>query len=132
MKAAEPGYSDRFRTLERNFMSEHIIGDMLSRRARLTAMFLLLICLLCPISESLDVWHATLEGGNDTEFALVIAALSAGVGYITARLMFKSKFAASVFSSVFAQYPEQFFSCVAGFQAFRFPATGPPLLPLRI
>ena len=105
---------------------------MLSRRARLTAMFLLLICLLCPLIESLDVWHATLDGGNDTEFALVVAALCVGVGYIAARLIFKSEFVTSIFSSIFAPPPDQFYALVPGFDPLRFAATSPPLLSLRI
>lgn len=94
-------------------------------------MFLLLICLLCPLIESLDVWHATLDGGNDTEFALVVAALCVGVGYIAARLIFKSEFI-TVLASVFAHCREQFAACVLGFEPLRFAETSPPLLPLRI
>lgn len=95
-------------------------------------MFLLLICLLCPLSESLDVWHATLDGGNDTEFALVVAALCVGVGYIAALLIFKSQFVTSAFSCVFAHPPQQMSSLVLGFDPLRFEAASPPLLPLRI
>lgn len=105
---------------------------MLSRRARLTAMSLLLICLLCPLIESLDVWHATLDGGNDTEFALVVAALSVGVGYIAARLIFKSEFVTALSSSVLAHSREQFCAGVLGVDPLQFAATSPPLLPLRI
>jgi len=112
-------------------MSEYN-GDVLSRRARLTAVFLLLTCLLCPLIESLDVWHGTLDGGNDTEFALVIAALCAGVGYIAARLIFKSAFVASVFRSILAHCPDECCAVVLGFDPLRFAATSPPLLPLRI
>lgn len=108
------------------------MGDMLSQRARLTAMFLLLICLLCPLIESLDVWHATLDGGNDTELALVVAALCVGVGYIAARLIFKSEFVTTVFSRVLARRPEQFFAFIFGLDPLRFTPTSPPLLPLRI
>jgi hypothetical protein len=95
-------------------------------------MFLLIICLLCPLIESLDVWHGTLEGGNDTEFALVIAALCVGLGYIAARLIFKPEFLTPIFSSVFAHREEQLFAFVIGFRPLRLAATSPPLLPLRI
>ena len=105
---------------------------MLRQRARLTAVFLLLICLLCPLIESLDLRHATLDDGNDTEFALVIAALCVGMGYITPRLILKSEFIASIFSSVFAHRREQFFAVVLGFDPPCFVAASPPLLPLRI
>ena len=109
-----------------------IMIEMLPQRARLTAVFLLLICLLCPLIESLDVWHGTLDGGNDTEFALVIAALCVGVGYIAARLIFKSEFVASVFSSILAHRPAQFCAFVLGLDPLCFVSTSPPLLPLRI
>ena len=102
------------------------------RRTRLTALFLLLICLLCPLIESLDMWHATFDDGNDTEFALVIGALCLGLGYIAARLIFKSEFFTSIFSSVLAHYPEQSLALARGFHPLRYAATGPPLVLLRI
>lgn len=95
-------------------------------------MFLLLICVLCPLIESFDFWHSTFDGGNDTEFALVVAALCVGVSYIVTRLIFKSKLVTSIFSSVFAHYPEQRFAFGLGFDPLRFIATSPPILPLRI
>lgn len=95
-------------------------------------MFLLLICLLCPLIESLDVWHATLDGGNDTELALVVAALCVGVGYIAARLIFKSEFLTTAFSRVLARRPQQLFAFLFAFDPLPFTATSPPLLPLRI
>src|SRR5258708_27992752 len=78
------------------------------------------------------VWHETLSGGTDTEFALVVAALCVGVSYVAARLIFKSEFIPSIFSSVFADYSGQLFTFVLRFHPFRFPATIPPVLPLRI
>jgi hypothetical protein len=105
---------------------------MFSRRGRLIATFLLLICLVCPLIESLDVWHETLSDGNDTEFALVVAALCVGAGYVVARLIFKSEFSSSISSSVLADYSGQFFTFLLGFHPLRFAATSPPVLPLRI
>jgi len=94
-------------------------------------MFLLLVCLVCPLIESLDFWHQTFDGGNDTEFALVIAALCVGVSYIVARLIFKSEFATSILGSVSA-HSYVGFSFVCGFLTLRFTATSPPSLALRI
>lgn len=105
---------------------------MSARKARLTAVFLLLICLLCPLIESLDMWHPSLGDGNDTEFALVAAALCVGVGYVAARLIFESEFRASKFSSVLAHSAEQSFGLVVGFRPSRFAEASPPILPLRI
>ena len=95
-------------------------------------MFLLLICLLCPLIESLDMWHEILDGGNDTEFSLVVAALCVGVSYIAAQLIFESEFVASIFSSLLGCDSERFFVFVLGSCPLRLSATGPPLLPLRI
>lgn len=94
-------------------------------------MCLLLIFLLCPLIESLDVWHPAFDDGNDTEFALVVAALCVGVGYIAVRLIFKSKFVVSAFKSVAADI-DQLFAFVLGFDLPRFVASSPPVLPLRI
>jgi hypothetical protein len=95
-------------------------------------MFLLLVCLLCPLIESLDICHSTFDGGNDTEFALVVAALCAGFSYIVARLIFKSESLASVFSSALVQNAKQSFAFGLGFTPLRFTDTSPPLVPLRI
>ena len=95
-------------------------------------MFLLLTCLVCPLIESLDMWHHAFDDGNDTEFALVIAALCVGVSYIAARLIFKSEFVASAFSGVLTHSSERFLAFALGFLPLRFAATSPPLLPLRI
>lgn len=78
------------------------------------------------------MWHSTFDDGNDTEFALVIAALCLGLGYIAARLLFKSAFFASIFSRVLGHYPEHSLALVRGFHPLCYAATGPPLLPLRI
>lgn len=107
-------------------------GDMLPRRARLTAIFLLLTCVLCPVIESLDMWHPAFDDGNDTEFALVIAALCVGVGYMTARLVLKSERAGSSFSSILANPFDDFFAFVPGFHSLQLAATSPPVLALRI
>lgn len=101
-------------------------------RAGFTARLLLLTCLLCPLSESLDVWHATLDGGSDTEFALVVAALSVGVGFVAVRLILISECIASVYNSVLAQPPREIWAFTFGSRWLRFTATGPPLLALRI
>ena len=109
-----------------------IISDMVCRRSRLTAVILLLICLLCPIIESLDMWHPSFDDGNDTEFALVIGALSIGAGYVVACLIFESEFVHSQFGSVLADSATEFFGFILGFRPLRFAEASPPLLPLRI
>ena len=124
------GYAFR---MWKGILRERIIFmTMHCRRPRLTALFLLLICLVCPLVESLDMWHGTFDDGNDTEFALVIAALCLGLGYIAARLLFKSEFASSILGSTFAHRSHPFFAFVLGFHPLSFEATSPPLLPLRI
>lgn len=105
---------------------------MRSSRPRLTARLLLLTCLVCPLTESLDVWHATLDGGNDTEFALVVAALSVGVGFLAVRLLLKSECVASILSGLLSAGREQFSAFDSGFPALRIAGTGPPPIPLRI
>lgn len=78
------------------------------------------------------MWHATFDDGNDTEFALVIAALCLGLGYIAARLIFRSGLVALIFSRAFAPHHKQTLSFVRGFHSLGFTASSPPLHSLRI
>lgn len=105
---------------------------MIRKRAQIIAMLLVMICLVCPLIESLDVWHGTFDDGNDTEFALVIAALCVGVSYMAVRLMCRADCVASIFSTGFAGCSERTSAFISTFSLLRIAATGPPLLPLRI
>ena len=109
----------------------HIIASMRSPSARFTAMLVLLTCLLCPLSESLDVWHVTLDNGNDTEFSLIIAALCAGAGFIVVHVILTSECTGPVSSRTLVQGAGA--RCfVSRFLPLRFASTGPPVLSLRI
>lgn len=44
-----------------------------------------MVCLICPILEVFDTWDPPIESGNDTEYALVIAALCLGAAYLFVR-----------------------------------------------
>ena len=45
----------------------------------------MLVCLVCPIVEGFDTWDPPIDSGNDSEFSLVIAALSVGAVYLFVR-----------------------------------------------
>jgi hypothetical protein len=80
-----------------------------------------------------DNWDHTIQTGNDTEYALVVLALSVGVAYSFARFIFKSALLGLVAKSVFASCPQKsFFSVPRSFALLLFEPTSPPLLPLRI
>ena len=61
---------------------------MRSRLLRTTAALVLLVCLVCPLVEMFDHWDHTLQTGNDTEYSLVVLALSIGAAYSLTRVVF--------------------------------------------
>jgi len=94
---------------------------------------ILLTCLVCPLVEMFDRWDHTVQTGSDTEYALVVLALSVGVAYSFPRFIFKSALLAFVPKSVFAYCPQKsFFSAPRSFTLLLFDATSPPSLSLRI
>ena len=58
--------------------------------SRITAIAVLLTCLICPLLEMFDSWDQTEKTGDDTEYTLVLVALCVGGSYLFARLVFKS------------------------------------------
>src|SRR6266436_4124356 len=57
------------------------IPTMRSRLLHVGTVFILVVCLICPLVELFDHWDHTLQTGNDTEYTLVILALCVGVAY---------------------------------------------------
>ena len=106
---------------------------MRSRFLHAGIVFILVVCLVCPLVELFDHWDDTLQTGNDTEYTLVILALCVGVAYSFARFIFKSALLGFVAKSVFASCAQKFFFSVPCSLTFLlFDATSPPPLPLRI
>jgi len=106
---------------------------MRSPASRIAATLALLVCLTCPLVETVDNWDHTIQTGSDTEYALVVLALCVGVGYSFARFVFNSsprRFVAMSASACGALKP--FFPTFRGFTLLLFDATSPPPLPLRI
>ncbi len=66
-----------------------IISVMRSRLVHVGIVFILVVCLVCPLVELFDHWDHTIQTGNDTEYTLVILALCVGVAYSFARFIFK-------------------------------------------
>jgi len=95
-------------------------------------MVVLLTCLICPLLEMFDSWDDTIRTGNDTEYALVILALSVGVAYSFARFTFKSGLLGFVAKRVFASCTQTSFLSAPCNTLLLFDATSPPPLPLRI
>src|SRR5438034_11519587 len=62
---------------------------MRSRLLHVGIVFILVVCLVCPLVELFDHWDHTIQTGNDTEYTLVILALCAGVAYSLARFIVK-------------------------------------------
>ena len=100
--------------------------------SRITAVLVLLICVICPIAEAFDSWDHTIQTGNDTEYALVVLALCVGVTYSFARFIFKSALlfvGQGVFKSFVAKYFHSVAFCCT---SLCFDATSPPPMSLRI
>jgi hypothetical protein len=110
-----------------------ILDSMRSRASRITAVVVLLTCLICPLLELFDSWDDTIQTGNDTEYALVVLALCVGVAYSFARFISKSELLGSVAKSIFASCTQNsFLSAQCSFFLLLFDATSPPALPLRL
>jgi len=62
---------------------------MRSRFLHAGIMFILVVCLVCPLVELFDRWDHTIQTGNDTEYTLVILALCIGAAYSFTRFIFK-------------------------------------------
>jgi hypothetical protein len=60
---------------------------MRSRSSLIVASLVLLVCLICPLVEIMDQWDNTLQTGNDTEYALVVAALCLGAALLLAKVV---------------------------------------------
>jgi hypothetical protein len=110
-----------------------ILEVMWSRASRITAMVVLLTCLVCPILETFDSWDNTTQTGNDTEYTLVILALCVGIVYSFARFTFKSGLLGFVAKSAVGSFNQRsFLSPSCSLTLLLFDATSPPPLPLRI
>jgi hypothetical protein len=106
---------------------------MRSRARRLIVTLVLVTCFICPLVEMLDHWDHTIQTGNDTEYALVVLALSVGVAYSFARHIVESALLGFLAKSVFASCSQKsFISAPCRFTSLLFDATSPPSLPLRI
>jgi len=110
-----------------------IMPPMRSRFLHAGIMFILVVCLVCPLVELFDRWDHTIQTGNDTEYTLVILALCIGAAYSFARLIFEFAQLRFLARTVFAScVKKSLFSVPCGFTLLLFDATSPPPLPLRI
>ncbi len=110
-----------------------ILGTMRFRASRITAVVVLLTCLICPILETFDSWDDTAQTGNDTEYTLVILALCVGIAYSFARFIFKSGLLGLAVKNACASCTQKsVLSPPCSLALLLFDATSPPLLPLRI
>ena len=110
-----------------------ILQTMWSRASRISAVVVLLTCLICPILETFDSWDDTVQTGNDTEYTLVILALCVGVAYSFAHFTFKSELLGFVAKSAFGSGSQKsFLSSPCSFTLLLLDATSFPPLPLRI
>jgi hypothetical protein len=100
----------------------------------MTATLVLLTCIICPLAETFDHWDHTLQTGNDTEYALVVLALSVGVSYSLVRFTFKPTLLGLIARSVFVRGSRKtFLSTSFSLALSRFDEISPPsILALRI
>ncbi|PYT80314.1 MAG: hypothetical protein DMG40_13050 [Acidobacteria bacterium] len=93
----------------------------------------MLTCMVCPVLEMFDRWDHTLQTGQDTEYSLVLLALSLSIVYVLSRFVLKlrlpdlgKKFVSSW------RLPKSLLSCGRGC-LFDVPIDGsPPVFALRI
>ncbi len=106
---------------------------MRSRLLHAGIVFILVVCVVCPMVELFDRWDHTIQTGSDTEYTLVILALCAGAVHSFSRLIFRSVSLGIVATSAFGScILKSFFSASCSFTSLLFDATSPPPLPLRI
>src|SRR5260370_2316810 len=60
--------------------------SMQRNSTRAIVAIVLLICLVCPLVELFDQWDHTMQTGNDTEYTLVVLALSIGIVFTLVQL----------------------------------------------
>lgn len=110
-----------------------ILQSMQSRASRITVLLVLLTCVICPLLETFDTWDRTVQTGNDSEYALVVLALSVGVSYSFARYIFKSRLLSFVTNGVSASSAQKIlFPAPCCLTVLLFHPISPPPLPLRI
>ncbi len=103
---------------------------MRSKLTRTVAIFVLAICLVCPLLEMFDHWDHTIQTGNDSEYALVVLALCVGASCSFARFLRKSP-VASCLARIASVYMSFMFT-PHSFSSLLLDATSPPSCALRI
>jgi len=79
-----------------------------------------------------DTWDHTIQTGNDTEYALVVLALSVGVAHSFARFILKPVPVDLVARSILPSGAHNVLVFARGFALLLVDVTSPPLLPLRL
>jgi hypothetical protein len=64
-----------------------MVDSMKPRTSFLLVTLVLVVCLVCPLTELFDQWDHTLQTGNDSEYTVVILALCVGVAFLLKRLI---------------------------------------------
>lgn len=59
-----------------------MVYPMKPRASFLMVTLILVVCLVCPLTELFDQWDHTLQTGNDSEYTLVILALCVGAAFL--------------------------------------------------
>jgi len=100
--------------------------------SQLIGTFALMICFVCPILELIDTWDPPIQSGNDTEYALVIAAICVGMGYFFVRSILVLCRPIGARAASISVRLGQTIHHFASFQFLGSADTGPPALSLRI
>jgi hypothetical protein len=109
-----------------------ILEAMRSRTSLVIVTLVLFICLVCPLVEMFDNWDHTIQTGNDTEYALVILALCAGVAHSLARFILKLTPLGLISKSFLPSGANNILGLTRGFTSSFFDTASPPPLALRI
>jgi hypothetical protein len=106
---------------------------MRSRTSRIIAAVILVTCIVCPLVDLFDNWDHAIQTGNETEYALVVLALSVGLAYSFARFILTLALFRSAGDLVSRLCAGKLFPFALCDSVFVFPIPlSPPTLALRI
>jgi hypothetical protein len=105
---------------------------MKPRASFITVTLVLVVCVVCPVSELFDQWDHTLQTGSDIDYPIMILAACVGVAYLFARFVPKIFQQDSLSEAVFSSFARQLFLIPNDLSSTVAIPASPPSLGLRV